>query len=137
MTILDIFIIQLMNQSVNEKQQYINKLNRIAPELCKISPGAGARSLEAKVDSDNTRYENVKQDVNSRGEKLFDLLSRTSTVSHPHLSFLVFIFTFICSLSPYMYNSKHVITTFCKKYSRTGCVRGGNVLQEKQTKTLL
>ena len=70
-----------MSQSVNEKQQYVNKLNRIAPELSKISPGAGARSLDTKVDSDNKRYENVKQDVNKRGEKLFDLLQRTSTVS--------------------------------------------------------
>lgn len=71
-----------MKQTVAEKQQHVNKLNRIAPELAKLSPGAGAQGVQAKADDDNRRYENVKEDVNKRGEKMFDLLQRTSSVSN-------------------------------------------------------
>ena len=74
-------ILQFMKQTVAEKQQHVNKLNRIAPELAKLSPGAGAQAIQAKVDDDNHRYENVKDQVNKRGEKMFDLLQRTSSVS--------------------------------------------------------
>eukprot|EP00057_Strongylocentrotus_purpuratus_P020675 XP_011675149.1 PREDICTED: microtubule-actin cross-linking factor 1 isoform X2 [Strongylocentrotus purpuratus] len=70
---------RFMKQTVAEKQQHVNKLNRIAPELAKLSPGAGAQGVQAKADDDNRRYENVKEDVNKRGEKMFDLLQRTSS----------------------------------------------------------
>ncbi|XP_071483801.1 microtubule-actin cross-linking factor 1-like [Diadema antillarum] len=70
---------RFMKQNVAEKQQYVNKLNRIAPELAKLSPGPGAKAIKAKVDDDNQRYENVKEQVNKRGENMFDLLQRTSS----------------------------------------------------------
>lgn len=81
-SLISSFYSQFMKQTVAEKQQHVNKLNRIAPELAKLSPGAGAQGVQAKADDDNRRYENVKEDVNKRGEKMFDLLQRTSSVSN-------------------------------------------------------
>ncbi|XP_033113691.1 microtubule-actin cross-linking factor 1, isoforms 1/2/3/5-like isoform X2 [Anneissia japonica] len=70
---------RLMQQMVAEKQQHINKLNRIAPQLCDLSPGSGARGIQAKVEDDNKRYEKVKEEVNKKGNQLFDFLQRTTS----------------------------------------------------------
>ena len=70
-----------MKQSVAEKQAHVDKLNKIGPELAKLSPGAGARLVEGKLADDNKRYNDVKDDVNKRGDKLFDRLQRTASVS--------------------------------------------------------
>ena len=70
-----------MKQSVAEKQAHVDKLNKIGPELAKLSPGAGARLVEGKLAEDNKRYNDVKDEVNKRGDKLFDRLQRTASVS--------------------------------------------------------
>ncbi len=70
-----------MKQSVAEKQAHVDKLNKIGPELAKLSPGSGARSVEAKLADVIKRYDDVKEEVNSTGDKLFDRLQRTSSVS--------------------------------------------------------
>ena len=70
-----------MKQSVAEKQAHVDKLNKIGPELAKLSPGAGARSVEAKLDEDNKRYNKVKDEVKKRGDDMFDRLQRTTSVS--------------------------------------------------------
>lgn len=70
-----------MKQSVAEKQAHVDKLNKIGPELAKLSPGPGARSVEGKLDEDNKRYNKVKDEVKKRGDDMFDRLQRTTSVS--------------------------------------------------------
>lgn len=70
-----------MKKNIAEKKQHVDKLNKIAPELVKLSPGTGASSVQAKVDDDNKRYENIKTDVDKKGDKMFDMLQRASSVS--------------------------------------------------------
>lgn len=71
-----------MQKNIAEKKQHVDKLNKISPELVKLSPGTGATSVQAKVDDDNKRYDNIKKDVEKKGDKLFDLLQRTSSVRY-------------------------------------------------------
>ena len=55
---------------VQEYKPVLDQVNQAGPQLCQISPGDGAQTIEALVVRDNRRFEAIVEQVQRKAERL-------------------------------------------------------------------
>ncbi|XP_043207067.1 microtubule-actin cross-linking factor 1-like isoform X6 [Amphibalanus amphitrite] len=62
--------VEHLEQQVQEYKPVLDQVNQAGPQLCQISPGEGAQTIESLVTRDNRRFEAIVEQVQRKAERL-------------------------------------------------------------------
>ncbi|CAG0912338.1 unnamed protein product [Notodromas monacha] len=62
--------IRLLERGIQDIRPLLEAVNLVGPQLCQLSPGEGAATIESLVTRDNRRYEAVCEQVQRRAERV-------------------------------------------------------------------
>ena len=62
--------IHRLEADIAQYRPLLEGINLTGPQLCQLSPGEGARSIEGLVTRDNRRFEAICEQVQRRGERI-------------------------------------------------------------------
>lgn len=59
-----------LEMEISEYRPVLDKINTIGPQLCQISPGEGAATIEGLVTRDNRRFDAIAEQIQRRAERI-------------------------------------------------------------------
>ncbi|XP_046680749.1 dystonin isoform X29 [Homalodisca vitripennis] len=62
--------IQRLEQDIQEFRPVLESINLIGPQLCQISPGEGASTIEGLVTRDNRRFDAIAEQIQRKAERI-------------------------------------------------------------------
>ncbi|PNF19350.1 hypothetical protein B7P43_G06713, partial [Cryptotermes secundus] len=62
--------IQRLEQDIQEFRSVLESINLVGPQLCQISPGEGASTIEGLVTRDNRRFDAIAEQIQRKGERI-------------------------------------------------------------------
>ncbi|XP_054274796.1 dystonin isoform X14 [Macrosteles quadrilineatus] len=62
--------IQRLEQDIQEFRPVLENINLIGPQLCQISPGEGASTIEGLVTRDNRRFDAIAEQIQRKAERI-------------------------------------------------------------------
>ena len=65
-----------------EFRPVVENINQIGPQLCSLSPGEGAATIEGLVTRDNRRFDAVCDQIQRKAERLHMYKQRSLEASH-------------------------------------------------------
>ena len=74
--------IHRLEADISQHRPLLEGINLTGPQLCQLSPGEGARSIEGLVTRDNRRFEAICEQVQRRGERIALAKQRSGEVLH-------------------------------------------------------
>jgi len=74
--------IKRLEQDVQENRPLIENINISGPQLCQMSPGEGARTIEDLVTRDNRRFDAICEQIQRRSERIQLSKQRSSEIVH-------------------------------------------------------
>ncbi|XP_059089195.1 microtubule-actin cross-linking factor 1-like isoform X2 [Tigriopus californicus] len=72
--------IKRLEQDVQDNRPLLESINISGPQLCQMSPGDGARTIEDLVTRDNRRFDAICEQIQRRGERIQLSKQRSSEV---------------------------------------------------------
>ncbi|XP_050079927.1 dystonin isoform X42 [Anopheles maculipalpis] len=70
-----------LEAELTENRQLLEQVNSIGPQLCQISPGEGASTIEGIVTRDNRRFEAIVEQIQRKAERLHLSKQRSNEVT--------------------------------------------------------
>ena len=74
--------IKRLEQDIQENRPLIENINISGPQLCQMSPGEGARTIEDLVTRDNRRFDAICEQIQRRSERIQLSKQRSSEIVH-------------------------------------------------------
>lgn len=74
--------IKRLEQDIVEIKPLVENINIFGPQLCQMSPGDGARTIEDIVTRDNKRFEAICEQIQRRSERIQLSKQRSSEIVH-------------------------------------------------------
>jgi dystonin len=74
--------IRRLEQDVQEQRPTLDNINTTGPQLCQLSPGDGARTIEDLVSRDNRRFDAICEQIQRRSERIQLSKQRSGEVLH-------------------------------------------------------
>ena len=74
--------IKRLEQDVTENRPLLEGINITGPQLCQMSPGEGARTIEDLVTRDNRRFDAICEQIQRRSERIALSKQRSSEMLH-------------------------------------------------------
>ncbi|XP_021923220.1 dystonin isoform X2 [Zootermopsis nevadensis] len=62
--------IQRLEHDIQEFRPVLESINLVGPQLCQISPGEGASTIEGLVTRDNRRFDAIAEQIQRKGERI-------------------------------------------------------------------
>ena len=62
--------IQRLESEIPEQRKVLELINLVGPQLCQLSPGEGASTIEGLVTRDNRRFDAICEQVQRRAERI-------------------------------------------------------------------
>lgn len=62
--------VERLVREVTESRGLLERVNAVGPQLCQISPGEGAATIEGLVTRDNRRFDAIAEQIQRRAERL-------------------------------------------------------------------
>ena len=62
--------IKRLEQDVQDNRPHLEAVNITGPQLCQMSPGEGARTIEDLVTRDNRRFDALCEQIQRRSERI-------------------------------------------------------------------
>lgn len=62
--------LQRLETEIRECRSVLDNLNLVGPQLCQISPGEGASTIESLVTRDNRRFDAICERVQRKAERI-------------------------------------------------------------------
>ena len=72
--------IKRLEQDVQDNRPLLDSINISGPQLCQMSPGDGARTVEDLVARDNRRFDAICEQIQRRSERIALSKQRSSEV---------------------------------------------------------
>jgi DNA repair exonuclease SbcCD ATPase subunit len=74
--------IKRLEQDIQENRPLLENINITGPQLCQMSPGEGARTIEDLVTRDNRRFDAICEQIQRRSERIQLSKQRSSEIVH-------------------------------------------------------
>jgi len=69
-----------LEREIGEKRKVLEVINLVGPQLCQLSPGEGASTIEGLVTRDNRRFDSICEQIQRRAERIHMAKQRSMEV---------------------------------------------------------